>query len=225
MIKKISESKEKSLYAARFMDGCKDQQKVIDELFDPKMLCTDGVSSFLSYTLLTKITMYLIYMFCIVKKAESTLVANGPDIEVYADNDAAFSGQCLRKYCCEQELINLVMKDIVMVIIIYAIEKALEINDKFCGMQIAAVSAKITGIIDYTDAFHFDRISKSFLKATHKCQQSEQEMLQTFTQRNYEDEIELDQSLPTSLEEWEVWKEAMFESINVQFISPGSKQL
>jgi len=117
------------------------------------------------------------------------------------------------------------VKDIILVTIIYAIEKALEINDKFCGMQIASVSAKITGIMDYTDAFHFDRISKSFLKATHKCQQSEQEMLQTFTQRNYEDEIELDQSLPTSLEEWEVWKEAMFESINVQFISPGSEQL
>jgi hypothetical protein len=92
MIKKISESKERSFYAARFMDGCKDQQKVIDELFDPKKLCTDGVSSFLSYTLLTKITMYLIYMFCTAKKAESTLVANGPAIEVYADNDAAFSG-------------------------------------------------------------------------------------------------------------------------------------
>ena len=219
MVKRISETQEKSMYFSWFMDGWHDQQKKIDGLFEPSMLCTDGTSNFLSYTLLTQIIMRLLYMICVVERAESSLVANGPAIEVYPDDDPAFSGQCLRKYCCQQELNNCVMKGVVMVSIVYTVLKALEINDKFCGMQIAAVAVKFTNIINYKDAFHSDRISKGFVTASHKCQQSEQEVLNTIIQRKYRDEIEADYSIPSTLKEWEVWKEEMLDSIEVRFIS------
>ena len=223
MAKKITESNEKRMYAARFMKGWHDQKKKLDALFAPPLLRTDGTSKFLSYTLLTQIIKRLLYMICIAEKAERSLVPNGPAIEVYADNDPAFSGQCLRKYSCEQELANLVIKGVALTLIVYAIEKALEINDKFCGMQIAAVAVSFTDILNYKDAFHSDRISKNFLRVSQKCEQSEQETLNTLIQRGYQKEVEQDESLLSTLEEWEAWKEYTLESVEVLFISSDSQ--
>ncbi len=218
MINKINVSEEKELYDSMFEEEWKETVCIIDDYFVSSKLCTDGKSEWFSYSatvdLVKRIGTYVFIAESLVVNKED----DEPEIEVYADEDTAFIGPCIRKYSCEMELFKKMMKDLAVALFIYAIYKAVEIGDEFTGYHIACIADLLADISNCKDYSGSDILSEEFETALSLCDLPLDESFKIFQYRNYTAELEQHPELLISPNGWKEWKAGLSERFKIENI-------